>query len=482
MKRSKRNRPGLAAGGPGAGSSQPSARPDSLKGGATDGPIDAFWKMVRQTRWGKFLGALFAVVIIAAGFSDSIEKIALMLHIAITSVDSTPWPGQPVVLYVYPESEFGGLRRTGFARGSDALETHQLYHVVYLAASLGKLKKGDISEIRSDLESRLADGGVAAVVGPSITEATRPVVEVVRRSHRTIPILLESSIDPADLNWDQDGHFYRLSSGVDARGTEIGHVITSLVTSSRPVAIFAEEGPGSYGGKMLRYASSVSPLIDTVPTLRYTAGALEARLIPGAEPDEAIKRLSNPLAVIFFLGLGPDMETLLKVAYGRKSTMHTEAKIVGVMNAYKLGPLFDANPDLIPKRRVYEITDFDFISPFDPPKAAVAFGQTLANAKQLTPALRDQAYSYDEAILLGEAVKAVGKPRSYRAGLERMNTFLRGYSGRGVTGSIVLSGRPRDGAGGNRIPAGQNLGSTILRLACYEPDTREWVITNASSL
>jgi hypothetical protein len=456
---------------------------DAVASTAPSDPVESFWTRMRRTRPGRLFAGVFALVILAATLGEATKKIMDMLGSARKSFEITAkWPVEPAVLYIYADSEFGMLRKAGFERGSDVLETRQIYHVQYLAASLDRLKKADISQIRDELSSRLKAGTVAAVVAPSITEATRPVIELVRQLNRTVPIILESSIDPVDLNWEQDGHLFRLSSGVDTRGIEIGHVIVALIRSGRPVAILAEDNPATYGGKMLHYAASVSPLIDSVPVLRYTAGALDRQIASASPTHEVIRRLSNPNAVIFFLGVGPDMETLLNIAYGNTGAVRGEAKIVGVMNAYKLGPIFENQSSSIRSHLVYEITDFDFIFSFDPPKAAVAFGEMVARSQPLTPALRDQAYSYDEAVLLGEAIRSASKARSYSKGLEGINAYLLGYNGRGVTGNIVLGGRKRDASGAPRIPAGQNLGSTVLRLARYEPDTHTWVITSASAL
>jgi hypothetical protein len=470
------NRPGTAS----AHSPEPK---HELASGEPADPVESFWKRMRLTRKGRLFAGVFALIIIAATIGEAVKKVMEIFYSARKSLESvSKWPVEPAVLYIYANGEFGLLRKVGFERGSDVLETRQIYHVQYLAASLDRLKRADISEIRDELSSRLKARTVAAVVAPSITEATRPVIELVRQINRTVPIILESSIDPADLNWEQDGHLFRLSSGVDTRGIEIGHVIVSLLKSGRPVAILAEDGPTTYGGKMLHYAASISPLIDSVPVLRYSAGGLDRQIASTSPANEVIRRLGDTNAVIFFLGLGRDMESLLNIAYSNTGPLRGQAKIVGVMNAYKLGPLFETQSSFIRSHLVYEITDFDFIFSFDPPKAAVAFGEMLASSKPLTPALRDQAYSYDEAVLLGEAIRSASKAHSYGKGLERVNAYLLGYSGRGVTGNIVLAGRKPDASGASRIPAGQNVGSTVLRLAHYEPDTHTWVITSASSL
>ena len=68
--------------------------------------------------------------------------------------------------------------------------------------------------------------------------------------------------------------------------------------------------------------------------------------------------------------------------------------------------------------------------------------------------------------------------RSYADGCKRIIEYLHNYSGRGVTGSIALSGRP---SAVPAVPVGQNVGSTILRLAVYQRDG-EWIITNTGAL
>jgi hypothetical protein len=274
---------------------------------------------------------------------------------------------------------------------------------------------------------------------------------------------------------------------------EIGHVIESLLHRNRPVAIFVEDGPATYGGKMLRYASNISALIDAVPTVRYKPSTLKAQLATilktsAGAPDAArgvAGILQRPDGVIFFLGLGSDMETLLDATYREGSSFRAQAKLVGIMNAYKLAKLYSATQNPLRADLIFEITDFDFIFPFNPPDVAVAFMAMLSGTKPLTPVLRDQAYSYDEATLLGTAIEAAADASSYADGLDSVNTFMEGYNGRGVTGSIAFSARQRKSSkspNATRVVVGQNVGSTILRLAKYEPDTDTWVITSTAEL
>jgi hypothetical protein len=368
-------------------------------------------------------------------------------------------------------------------------ENRQAVHVQYFPSSFNALKAGKISEIEAELVSRLKANTVAAVVAPSITEATRPVIELVRSINPKIPIMLESSIDPADLNWDDDDRLFRLSSGVDTRGIEIGHVIASLVARRRRVAILAEAGPETYGGKMLRYASNTSPLVSGVPTFRYQPGALKNEIaglltpMRGAESSapEVAATLRDSAGVVFFLGVGADMEALIEHAYREKSPAAAQAKLVGIMNAYKLSQLYAHTTNLVRSNLILEVTDFDFIFPFNPPEPAAAFQRMLANNAELSPVLRDQAYSYDEATLLGTAVESAAKAASYSDGLNSVDSYLENYHGRGVTGSIAFSGRKR-GSAAPRVVVGQNVGSTILRLAKYQRDVQSWVITSPGML
>ncbi len=464
---------------------------DELKKQSSN-PVGWLWTFLFQYRIGKIIILCFALVTIISLFGQGIEKIAGWSYSAGNFFNSATWPTQPVVLYIYPNSEFGLLRKNGFERGVKIFDNQHVFHTEYLDSPLDKLKSGDVSGIKEKLTNKLKTNTVVAVVAPSITEATGPVIALVRQINPRVPIFIESSIDPIDVGWNADGHLFRLSSGVDTRGKEIGHVIASLVSSSRPVAIIAEEGHDSYGGRMLQYASSVSPLIDSVPKLRYTSGSLDARLKTLIQnntsfdqiPDEAVKKLQDSKAVVFFLGLGSDIEPLLRLAFTEKSPLQAQAKLVGVMNAYKLAELYaPMNPDKIKSNLVFEITDFDFIFPFNPPQEAILFGQVFSNSKPLTPVLRDQAYSYDEATLLSDAIVFASRNAGkYNNGLNQINDYLQNYNGRGVTGSIVLSGRKEASSAAPAIPVGQNVGSTILRLAVYHQDSNRWIITSTSVL
>jgi hypothetical protein len=464
---------------------------DELKKQASN-PVGWLWTVLFKYRIGKILILCFALVSVVTLFVEGVEKIVTWSKSANTYFNSAKWPSQPAVLYIYPNGEFGLLRKNGFVRGIKTFENEPILNPEYFDPPLDKLKSGDISGIEDKLTSWLKTDTVVAVVAPSITEATRPVVELVRRINPNIPIVIESSIDPIDVNWQANGNLFRLSSGVDTRGMEIGHIIVSLVNSNRPVAIIAEEGEHSYGGKMLKYATMVSWQTDSVPTFRYAPGSLDTKLKTLFQnrtsfdqvPDEAIKKLQDSNAVVFFLGLGSDMESLLKLSFRNNSSPQAQAKIVGIMNAYKLAQLYsnEDGENRIKSHLVFEMTDFDFIAPFNPPEEAAAiFKQTFSDSKPITPVHRDQAYSYDVAMLLSDAVAASRSARSYADGLNRINTYLRTYSGRGVTGSIVLNKRKERSSTAPPIPEGQNAGST-LHLAVYHQESGKWIMTSTNIL
>ena len=452
-------------------------------------PVDWLWARLSQNRLGRILILIFALVTVVSSFGQAVEKFPGWIESARDYFDQAKSPSEPVVLFIYPNREFGLLRRNGFERGVKTFEGKPIFHDKYLASSFDKLKSGDISEIKAELISRLKNDTVVAVVAPSITEATRPVIELVHEHNHAIPIVLKSSIDPSDLQWRQDSHLFRLSSGVDTRGIELGRVISSLVKSGRPVAIIVEDEPNSYGGKMLQYAGKAAPAeVDSVPIFRYTPGSLKTTLDTLFQNktnfdqllDEAIKRLKDPAAVVFFLGVGSDLEPLLNASFRKASLFPARAKIVGIMNAYKLADLYRTEQNPIRSDLIFEITDFDFILPINPPAEVVAFEQIILGPKPLTPVLRDQAYSYDEATLLSDAIASAAKARSYNHGLSLMNKFLYNYSGRGVTGSIVLSGGK---ASSSAVPvrAGQNVGST-MRLVVYQQDSGTWSTVSTSAL
>jgi hypothetical protein len=454
-------------------------------------PVKSFWaRQFFKSRLGKVVPIIFALVVVLAAFLTGFNKIVEVGRSLIPTAKRA-WPATPLVVFIYPNSEFGLLRKKGFERGIKTFADRRAFHEVYLAASFDKLKDGDVSEIKDELVGLLKTDPVVAVVAPSITEATKPIINLVRETHRDIPIIIESSVDPNDVNWQEDGHLFRLSSGVDARGAEIGRVIEPLVRAGRPTAIIAEDSDHGYGGRMLYYAENAATVVDSVPKLRYAPGSLPAKLAgalqrdggPGLSPEEkkAIKVLQDEQGVVFFLGVGIDMEPLLKLAYSEAGPLKARAKLVGVMNAYKLAALYGDDEAKIKSHLIYEVTDFDFIFPFNPPPEVAAFQQTFSNSQALTPVLRDQAYSYDEAALLSEAVRAVSHDAtSYTDGLSRVDAFLHNYTGRGVTGNIAI--KQDRGSSASPVPRGQNVGSMLLRLAVYRQDRGEWMITSTSYL
>ena len=452
-------------------------------------PVDWVWSILFQNRIGRIIIVLFAIVTVISTFGDGLGKISNFANVTSKYFEYYNWAKKPTIIYIYPDAEFGVLRKKGFERGIHNAENQNKVHTKYIPVPFDELKKGKISSIETILTNQIQKKTVAAIVSPSITEATEPIVNLVRSLDKNIPILIESSIDSDEINWEEDKHLFRLSSGVDARGREIGYVIETLVQKGRSVSIIAEKEPTSYGGKMLRYASS--PIVSQVPEFRYTPNSIKSDLdVVISQHDkfedlnnDAIKKLQDPENVVFFLGLGSDFAEFVKRFYQNESSLKAKAKLIGVMVSYKLIGFYEENPDNVDASLIFEITDFDFILPFKPTEELVGFKSQFSPKKAVSPAIRDQAYSFDGADLLGKAIaEASGKAKSYSDGLEIINEYLHNYSGRGVTGNIVIKKNSPNSKNPATIPSGQNIGSTILRLSTYQKDIETWVISNADSL
>lgn len=382
------------------------------------------------------------------------------------------WPKEPLVIHISPDKEFGRLRYDGFKHGFDSARQYTSIVVEPLTGDFDKMKLGDISDFETRLAELLSSNRVVAVVGPSITESTRPVIDLVRKhGNSRIPILLESSIPPTDVGWHEGtGDLFRLSSGADRRGLEIGSVARELVHSGLMVAFVVEKPQGSYGQALDFYASkSLGDANSQVRRFKYTPKEMGA-LLASEEGNELAELAKHPDGRLFHLGVGGDLRPLLE-AHFRPSEQPGKGRIVGVMSAYMTGPRL-ASGTLSPSR-VFEVTDVDFVARLSPTEQGTSFLQRFGlETLEVPPDKRDEAFSYDEGVLVGESLVKGGNGWFYYSGLDDLRRRIADAEAEGVASRIRLQ---------KKHTPGQNIGSP-LRLAYWDAQRNWWAASTASAL
>lgn len=356
---------------------------------------------------------------------------------------------KPVVVGIYPSDGFGKLRRAGLHA---ALESHQseLTIVDISEATTQEMKRGQIDAVLAKLKTILATENVLAVVGPPITEATRPVLETLANSGKRIPVIIESAGPPRLIGWDQYNDqlpIFRLHSGIDTRGRNIADFINESVKGGIKVTLLVEHlvpgEPMTYGEMMFDEIQRHLPnwneyvRLGQIKTLNFQSDHIEDALETFQEP------VTRP-GVVLMLGLGTHFKAIADRYYrSSQSLVKAQAQFGSWMIGYAIGEkIHDYQAD-----RVFEITDLDFSRTDVPSEASTHFHSVFG---EVSPALRDQAFSFDAGICIIEAYRGALK-QAFREPLEQYSypladqTFLKILENKirkqrihGVTGEIEL--------------------------------------------
>ena len=386
----------------------------------------------RFANGGKIL-TIIGLIALIAGAGANIEKIWKWVETAVSSVDRREMPSNPRVIMVTPttpEGHFGVLHKTGLNHGLSPTPVGSA-HVI--GGESTEFKLGSMNKQLKALEAELSKGDVLAVVAPSITEATPEVIDVVSKVEPSIPVFVESSIPWERLQtYRKAPPLFRLSSGIGERGREIGEMTDELVRAGFSVWLFVEEVPGerSYGVLMQDHVLRTNGGKLILPHQRVT--------FPTNDPEPHLKKLplDDPRAVIFALCLGADFEKIVRSAYQVMS--NRKARLIGVMNAHKLPSILDDgefSSDLI-----FDISDLDIRPKTSRDRSAQTFYDSYASRwGKVLQTHRDQAFSYDVALLIHKAFSEDLSGRKYIDGLRQFAKNLANTSLIGVTGQIKFS-------------------------------------------
>lgn len=387
-----------------------------------------------------------------------------------------PFPAEPKVVAIEPDSEFGTLHFTGLEQGllyDDGLS------LVRLSAPIADMKHGNVGRLTEDLARILSRHDVVAVVGPGITECTRDVLQTVDEGGDPIVVFVNSAAPRYLLETDKGTTpVFRINSGIDERAERLAQLTKRLLEEKIPVLYLVEQNPDS-GRKSFgqELDSQIRRKLDLDPYLK--SGQFQRTMFP----SEKIEDLAGDLGVefgkeqvIFLLGLGHDYKTLVNEFYAASNpATGPRANLVGVMAAYALDDLFTSHRYLF--SHLFEITDVELgTNPqgMDTPDSFLAFLKHF-KLQRMNPAHRDEAFAFDAGLSLATAWKAVKDAHALDARMS-YGTALSTFAGavqnlrlRGASGPVAF----RKESLGNGY---QNLGTvgTQLTLCSYRPELGDW--------
>ncbi|WP_299191370.1 TIR domain-containing protein [uncultured Erythrobacter sp.] len=382
---------------------------------------------------------------------------------SITAPDD-PEDMTPVVLGIYPNESFG----LDQARGLDAaFNDMPQVMVVELSASLDAMKAREAPELIERLKTYLAERNVVAIVGPSITEFTPQVLEVVENSGRNPAIVLTTAASRQDIGWDDSNlPLFRVGSGVDERAEQFARLAQNTVASGVELVLAYEKNTDpnetTYGQLFFRRITERLPQWrewsdqNRVRSISYTRGSIMDSF---SSPQRSGLFDQNKMVVV--VGLSSDYKDLVENFYG--AGQPRRAALLGGWNTSKA--VRDISAELpVQHTRLFDMTDV-YRSPADT-RALPDSRRFQQEFGVLTPALRQEAVAYDSGLVVKQAITQIeGEVRA-----EELVAILRGQRFNGVTGEITF---PGDGEnwGQNSGTAG---GMRPLYNLSYDPGATNW--------
>lgn len=382
---------------------------------------------------------------------------------------------KPTIIGIYPNDGFGILRKAGLHAFA---QDHPEIRVVDLdLLSTTDMKNKDIKVLEENLRAEIAKSNVLAIVGPPITECTEAILEVVATSPIPPPVFLECAGARKVIGWEKHANsvpIFRISSGIERRANEIALFIKAALAKKTHIALIVEKSSTKYTYGEQLYSHIEKAIPDWQDHLN--SGRLCGMYYPPGEVESRFSEIATHIkrpGIVLTLGLGADFEKLVKKFYNSRA-QKPASKIGGWMNAYMLTK---SAPNGLHFDQIFEITDFNFSSSGPPPSIEGEFTRAFGAP---SPALRDQAFSFDAAYCIYSAYQStkatlnIGNsnlyPRIDELFVRVFKRELIGVLHRGITGDIRFN-----------TEDGQNIGGR-LEYVQYSQKRNGWLQVPYSTL
>ncbi len=349
----------------------------------------------------------------------------------------------PVVLGIYPEKGFGEDQARGLAAAFEDMPGVTLRE---LKAPLDAMKGRNAPVLIENLKSYLANQNVVAIVGPSITEFTPEVLDVVEDSGRKPAIVLTTASSRSNIGWDdRQLPLFRVGSGIDERAAQFARLARGMIDDGGEVVLVYEEVPNSsektYGQIFFQRIASNMPEWQEwsdqrkVRAIRYTRGSIADSF---AAPQR--RALLDQDKMIVVVGLSTDFKDMVRAFY--KAEDPTRLALLGGWNTSKAmyelsnGVVNRETGESTPAIDIQHPRLFDMTDVHRSPAATGAMADLRRFESEfgtLSPTLRQEAVAYDSGLVVKQAIKRIGED-VIRA--EDLVEIMRGQSFEGVTGQI----------------------------------------------
>jgi ABC-type branched-subunit amino acid transport system substrate-binding protein len=368
-----------------------------------------------------------------------------------------------IVLGIYPNESFGIQQSNGLKASLDGVPALMVQD---LDAPLSAMKTRDAPKVIEDLQTFLSQRNVVAIVGPSITEFTPQVLDVIEESGQRPAIILTTAGSRADLGWkDSDLPIFRVGSGVDERAAQFKLLAERAISQGIGVTFLIETNPESeaktYGelffdrvSEELGEARLEGWLSDgRVNTRTFIRGSINDAF---STPQQQAILDQNRLIVI--MGLSGDFKDLASGRF-RADQPARKAILASWNNSHQVQAVSEMTSlqtdRLIDMTDVFESADYNGDKPVEIAQFESLFGP-------ISPRWRLEAVAFDSGVIVKQAASEIEGEITADA----LVAVLRSRSFNGVTGRIFFNS------------TGQNTGDAggLQRFynVSYDPATDGW--------
>lgn len=377
-----------------------------------------------------------------------------------------------IVLGIYPNESFGIQQSNGLKASLDGFPALMVQD---LDAPLSAMKGRDAPKVIADLRAFLSERNVVAIVGPSITEFTPQVLNVIEESGQRPAIVLTTAGSRADLGWkDSDLPIFRVGSGVDERASQFKMLAERAISQGIGITFMIETVVDSeaktYGELFFdRVAEELGKSnLDQwkaegiITTRNFTRGQISEAF---ATSEQRAVLDENRLIVI--MGLSGDFKDLAQSQF-RTDQKARKAILASWNNSHQVQAVSEMTA--LQTSRLIDMTDVfesaDFVG--DKPEELAQFESLFG---PISPRWRLEAVAFDSGVIVKQAASEIeGKITA-----DALVAVLRSRSFNGVTGRIFFNS------------TGQNTGDAggLQRFynVSYDPSSNRWrEIGNLGSL
>jgi TIR domain len=389
--------------------------------------------------------------LVAAGVAVLIAGALLLQLGGLFGGDTGRLAGVPedkaIVLGIYPNESFGIQQSNGLKA---SLEGFPALMVQDLEAPISAMKTREAPEVIEDLEAFLEERNVVAIIGPSITEFTPQVLNVIEESGQRPAIVLTTAGSRADLGWnDSDLPIFRVGSGVDERAAQFKVLAERAISQGIGITFMIETNPDSdaktYGELFFDRVSDVLGEDNLerwssdgrVNTRNFIRGSINDAF---STPEQRAVLEEDRLIVI--MGLSGDFKDLASGQF-RADQPTRKAILASWNNSHQVQAVSEMTAlqtdRLIDMTDVFEAANYNGDKPVELTQFEGLFGP-------ISPRWRLEAVAFDSGVIVKQAASEIEGEITADA----LVAVLRSRSFNGVTGRIFFNstGQNTGDAGG----------------------------------